>query len=210
MAPSPETPQDPAPIGRSGSYSKGVARRKEILDRALEVFRERGPEGTSLRRVAEEIGVSHGALLHYFRSREQLLLALYEHTETHRQEQRAEAEHAESEDPGAVEAMISAARVNVHSPGYVQLYSTLVAGALEERNPEARQFFTERFERVREAAVQRLRRQQESGEIRADLDVDKLAALIVAASDGLQTQWLLDSDIDLEGSLRMVEDLLRP
>src|SRR5699024_5622769 len=134
-----------APIGRVGSYSKGVARRREILDRALDVFRERGPEGTSLRRVAEEIGVSHGALLHYFRSREQLLLALYEHTEQHRRE----VGEGSEPDVGAVERMVAAASVNVRMPGFVQLYSTLVAGALEEGTGETKEFFTRRFEKVR-------------------------------------------------------------
>ncbi|MGO1855018.1 MAG: helix-turn-helix domain-containing protein, partial [Microbacterium sp.] len=63
-------------IGRQGAHAKGVARRQEILDRAIDVFRERGADGTSLRRIAEAIGVSHAALLHYFDSREQLLVAV--------------------------------------------------------------------------------------------------------------------------------------
>ena len=71
-------------IGRAGSYSKGIARRQEILDRAIGVFRERGADGTSLRRIAGAIGVSHGALLHYFSSREELLVAVYEHAERRR------------------------------------------------------------------------------------------------------------------------------
>ena len=51
-------------IGRAGSYEKGVARRQEILERAAEVFRERGADGRSLRRIGALIGVSHAALLH--------------------------------------------------------------------------------------------------------------------------------------------------
>lgn len=200
-----ESRDDDGRIGRRGSYSKGIARRREILDRALEVFRERGPEGTSLRRVAEEIGVSHGALLHYFRSREQLLLALYEHTETHRHELRAD----EPAELGAVERMQRAASVNVQRPGYVHLYSTLVASALEDGESETREYFVRRFEQVRESTAGALRRQQEAGTVSADLDVDKAAALIVAASDGLQTQWLLDGDVDLEGSLDLLGELLR-
>jgi hypothetical protein len=38
-------------------------------------------------------------------------------------------------------------------------------------------------------------------EFRADLDVDAVAAEIVAFMDGIQTQWLLDpASIDLEAS----------
>ena len=85
-------------IGRQGSYSKGIARRREILDRAIEVFRDRGADGTSLRRIAEAIGVSHGALLHYFSSREELLVAVYEHAE-----RRRDLDRLEREGPGALD-----------------------------------------------------------------------------------------------------------
>lgn len=45
--------------------------------------------------------------------------------------------------------------------------------------------------------------------VRADLDADKASALIVAVSDGLQTQRLLERSIDLEETLGMLEELLR-
>jgi len=34
------------------------------------------------------------------------------------------------------------------------------------------------------------------------------AALIIAASDGLQVQWLLDPGVDIEKSLELLEGLL--
>ena len=52
---------DGRPGGR-GSYAKGIARRQEILDRAIEVFAERGSKRTSLRAIASEVGVTHAAL----------------------------------------------------------------------------------------------------------------------------------------------------
>ncbi|WP_420808010.1 TetR/AcrR family transcriptional regulator [Brachybacterium endophyticum] len=49
------------------------------------MFQERGDQSTSLRRIAESIGVSHATLLHFFDSGEQLLLAVYEHAESQRE-----------------------------------------------------------------------------------------------------------------------------
>src|SRR5690349_11618012 len=60
--------------GSRGPYPKGVRRRQEILDRAIEVFAEAGFEGASLRAVGEAIGVSHAALRRYFDTREELFL----------------------------------------------------------------------------------------------------------------------------------------
>lgn len=192
-------------IGRAGSYSKGIARRQEILDRAIEVFRERGADGTSLRRIAESIGVSHGALLHYFSSREELLVAVYEHAE-HRRDH-------DNEDHGrvrSVDVMANAAIANLEVPGLVQLYSTLVATALEVEAGPAKEYFTSRFERVRGNLEQKLREDQEAGLVRRDVDPARTAALIVAASDGLQIQWLLEPSIELQESLQTFAVLLAP
>ncbi|TXK18545.1 TetR/AcrR family transcriptional regulator [Homoserinibacter sp. GY 40078] len=198
------TSGDPAVIGRRGSYAKGVARRQEILDRAIEVFRERGADGTSLRRIAEAIGVSHAALLHYFESREQLLVAVYDHAERVRDREPA------PENTGAVELMVAAATRNVTVPGFVELYSMLVAAALEADSEHGRAYFTARFERVRGEFAERLRAQQAEGTVRADVDPDQIAAIIVAASDGLQIQWLLDPSVELERTLASLAVLLRP
>src|SRR5699024_340259 len=199
-------PVSPTPrsIGRAGSYSKGIARRQEILDRAIEVFRERGADGTSLRRIAESIGVSHGALLHYFSSREELLVAVYEHAEYRRD--RAE----EPADVRSVDVMANAALSNLEVPGLVQLYSTLVATALEVEAGPAKEYFTARFDRVRGNLERKLREDQEAGLVRSDVDPARMAALIVAASDGLQIQWLLEPSIALKETLETFAVLLAP
>ncbi len=198
------TDEDAPLIGRQGSYPKGVARRQEILDRAIEVFTERGAYGTSLRSIAQAIGVSHAALLHYFDSREQLLLAVYEHAELKR-----DADPNTPKATDAVDVIVRAATANVQVPGLVELYSTLVAASLQEGNATARAHFTERFDRLRRGLADRLRAEQELGQIRADVDPDQVAALIVAASDGLQIQWLLEPSLGLQETLGTLATLLR-
>ena len=192
-------------IGRAGSYSKGIARRQEILDRAIEVFRQRGADGTSLRRIAGAIGVSHGALLHYFSSREELLVAVYEHAE-HRRDVDKEGRVPER----SVDVMANAALANLEVPGLVQLYSTLVATSLEAEAGPAKEYFTARFERVRSSLERKLREDQDAGIVRSDVDAARMAALIVAASDGLQIQWLLEPTIELKETLETFAVLLAP
>lgn len=191
-------------IGRRGAHAKGVARRQEILDRAIDVFRERGADGTSLRRIAEAIGVSHAALLHYFDSREQLLVAVYAHAEAQR------AASGALDKPPGIERLVDAAIANVEVPGLVQLYSTLVAAALESSSEDSREYFSNRFERVRAELTTSFRAQQDDGTIRDDVPAEHLAALVIAASDGLQIQWLLNPSVELEGTLRSIATLLQP
>jgi len=196
----------PADAPRSrGRYAKGIARRQEILDKAIEVFAKRGSQKTSLRAIAEEVGVTHAALTHYFGSLEELLVAVYRESE--RKANSAKA--ATPPDSSPAMAMRVSAEENRAIPGLVQLYSTLVAMALEDNHPAAEQFATERFARLRDDMAGQVRGLQASGHLRTDLDPQLVAALVIAASDGLQTQWLLDASVDHEAALVMLDRLLR-
>ena len=191
------------PAASRGSYAKGVARRQEILDRAIEVFARRGSDRTSLRAIAEEVGVTHAALKHYFGSLEELLVAVYRQSE-----QRSDDREPVSLDVTPTELLRRWSDANHEVQGLVQLYSTLVASALEEGHPAAREFATERFARVRAEIAERVRHNQGTGRMRADVDPDAVAALVIAASDGLQTQWLLDPDAPQDAALALLDQLL--
>ncbi|WP_442577041.1 TetR/AcrR family transcriptional regulator [Microbacterium sp. F51-2R] len=186
-----------------GSYAKGVARRQEILDRAIEVFAERGSDKTSLRAIAQEVGVTHAALTHHFGSLEALLVEVYREFE-----RRGDRDDPHSSDATPVGIMQESARRNRTVAGLVQLYSMLVAAALEEGHPAARDFATRRFAALRHELAELVRGHQRDGVLREDVDPDAVAALVIAASDGLQTQWLLDPDAPQDEALALLEKLL--
>jgi len=191
----------PAPA-RPRSYAKGIARRQEILDRAIEVFAAKGAEGTSLRAIAEKIGVSHAALLHYFGSREELLIEVLREEE----QRRRRPPVAEP----IVGMMVVAAERNVTIPGLVALYTSMLAGSLEDDRVVSRDYFAPRFERLRQKLVDLIVEGQRAGTVRADLEPAAMAALVIAASDGLQIQWLLDPTVDIAQSLELLEHILAP
>lgn len=193
---------NPAP---RGPYAKGIQRREEILDRALEVFAVVGFKATSLRAVGEAIGVTHAALRHYFDSSEHLLLEVLR-----RADETALAVFEAEVVTGSADFGSRMATHSMQIPGLTALYQTMAARALETTDPGVRDFFVDRYRRVRGFAVLMLQAGQARGTVRADLDLDIAAALVIAASDGLSTQWLLDPDADLGNGLRLLEDLLRP
>ena len=92
-----------------GAYAKGIARRQEILDRAIEVFAERGADRTSLRSIASAVGVTHSALTHYFGSLEELLVAVYQESTA------PERQHPDAFQPDAtpVERMIELSLIHI-------------------------------------------------------------------------------------------------
>jgi hypothetical protein len=62
---------------------------------------------------------------------------------------------------------------------------------------------------VRAELAELVRQGQRSGAVNSDLDPEDAAALVVAASDGLQVQWLLDPDaVDVHRVLRLLERLV--
>ncbi len=184
-------------------YPKGVRRRQQILDSAIALFAQRGVDRASLRTVGEAIGVSHAALRHYFSSRDELLVEAYRAHEARAAGGRPAA------DQSAVGLVIEAAERNRSIPGLVELYATLTTDALQEQHAVTREFVRNRFRALRTALAARIASGQQAGRIAADIDPADAAALVIAASDGLQLQWLLDPDaVDVGRSLSILERLL--
>ena len=215
------------------SYPKGVRRRQQILDSVIALLAQRGVDRASLRTVGEAIGVSHTALRHYFSSRDELLVEAYR---TH--EARA-AGDGPAADSSAVSVIIEAAERNRSIPGLVELYATLTTDALQEQHALTREFVRDRFRSLRGALAERIAEGQpgavgadgaaggradkqddgadkqwrggagKQGRGGAGIDPMDAAALVIAASDGLQIQWLLDPDaVDVGRSLAILDQLL--
>jgi AcrR family transcriptional regulator len=186
-------------------YPKGLRRRQQILDSVIGLLAQRGVDRTSLRTVGEAIGVSHTALRHYFSSRDELLVEAYR---TH--EARA-ADDVTAGEESAVGLIVAAAERNRSIPGLVELYATLTTDALQEQHAVTREFVRGRFRWLRETLAGLIESGQRAGRIAPDIDPAAAAALVIAASDGLQIQWLLEPGaVDVGASLAILERLLPP
>ncbi len=61
-----------------GRKSKSDVRKPEILASLYEVLSREGLEGTTLSKVADQMGVNSGLLVHYFKTKEEMILAMVE------------------------------------------------------------------------------------------------------------------------------------
>ena len=57
---------------------EGDIRKQELLDTALQLFSEKGYEGTSINDIIKKVGVTKGAFYYYFSSKEEVLNVLSE------------------------------------------------------------------------------------------------------------------------------------
>jgi AcrR family transcriptional regulator len=62
--------------------TKGEATRQQILETALRLFRTKGFDATTMRDIAGEVGMSLGAAYYYFETKESIIAAYYERTQT--------------------------------------------------------------------------------------------------------------------------------
>ena len=67
---------EPGP-GVSAAAEPTPDTRQRILDVALDLFIEQGFDGTSLRQIAEQLGVTKAALYYHFESKDDILMALH-------------------------------------------------------------------------------------------------------------------------------------
>ena len=54
-----------------------IDRRRELLDAAVRVFARKGFHASRVGDIAEEAGVAHGLLYHYFRSKDEVLETIF-------------------------------------------------------------------------------------------------------------------------------------
>lgn len=182
-------------MARRGSYAKGIAKREEILTTALDVIARNGYGRASVRELADAVGLSQAGLLHYFSSKEELFAEILRK----RDEVDAatfEAAAGEANPQALVEGFAGLIRHNADVPGLVQLYTRLSAEATDPAHP-AHEFFAERFRQFRKYSAEGIRNAQASGALPADLDPERVATMLMALADGLQTQWLMDPDVDM-------------
>jgi AcrR family transcriptional regulator len=70
-------PAAPEDLDTESPEVASVNTRERILDVALDLFTELGFDGTSLRQIAEQLGVTKAALYYHFTSKDGILLALH-------------------------------------------------------------------------------------------------------------------------------------
>jgi AcrR family transcriptional regulator len=66
------------PLNAASRTPRQDNRRRQLLDVAARLFRERGYHVTSMRDIAHEVGMLSGSIYYHFSSKEDLLLAVYE------------------------------------------------------------------------------------------------------------------------------------
>ncbi|MFF1687862.1 MULTISPECIES: TetR/AcrR family transcriptional regulator [unclassified Streptomyces] len=170
-----------------GPYAKGIARRAEILKIALDAYQSSGRQGPTLRSIAAAVGVTEAAVLHYFDSKDDLLVAILEERD------RTYGETYDLASPDGVWALMEH---TIRTPGLVKLFVDMSAAAADPQHP-AHRFMQQRSEELARLGARILGPGREWQ-----------TRVLVAAMEGLQAQWLRDPSVDVVGDLKRLYDAL--
>lgn len=187
-----------------GPYAKGVAKREEILEAALEIVDRHGYSNATVKELADAVGLSPNGLLHHFGSKAALFTAIVRRWDEH-----TRAASVEAPAPDLRTAMIEMFRDTDRVPGAEQLISRLMAEAGEPDHP-AHDFFRERDALRRSLVAGSFASLREAGTIRSDADPELLAAMLFALVDGLGTQRTFNPELDVPAHMELFFDLLAP
>jgi len=182
-------------------------KRQLILDAAVRVFAHKGYHTCRVGDIAEEAGVAHGLLYHYFKSKEELLETIFRNTWT----LMLETIHGvESLDDPARETLRKVAAIVLRSwrdtPDIVRVLVREVTRSphLQQEIEETEQAFTA-LERI-------IRTGQENGEFREGVNPRFASFIFYGALEEILTGWVMgqlpDSEEDVKLAERTVVEML--
>ena len=182
-------------------------KRRVILDAAVRVFAAKGYHTCRVGDIAEEAGVAHGLLYHYFRSKEDVLESVFRETWA---DIVGAAERIEETDEPARERLTGVAKILLRAwkrdPDLVRVVvrEGLRSPTLQRQVREIRQAF-DAIERI-------VRRGQGQGEFRGDLDPRLASVVFYGALEEILTGWVLgqlpDGDDDVARAERTVVEIV--
>lgn len=194
----------PKARGSRGPYRSGIRRRAQIVQEAVEVFTTYGYRASTMRQIADRVGISRAAVLKHFGGKEQLLLEVLRVWDDAQVEPPDRTRKGLACIRGLRDRMIG----HTDHPGLLELYLTLATEATDPAHP-AHEFMTMRYARTQDDFIAWLGEAVELGEV-SPMDEDTVryeARNLLALLDGIEIQWFLTPGIDLVGQVsRYIED----
>lgn len=182
-------------------------KRRLLFDAAVRVFARKGFHAARVGDIAEEAGVAHGLLYHYFSSKDEVLATIFRETWTDLLDAVSDVERSET---GAREQLRQVAAILLRSwrrnPDLVRVLVREVtrSSEVERRIGEIDAAF-EALERI-------VRKGQSKGELREDLDARLAAVVFYGALEEILTGWVLgqipDDDEDIARAEQTVVEIL--
>ncbi len=168
-------------MGRTKQYD-----RTELLDRAVELFRRQGFNGTSTAELVDELGVNRKSMYAEFGSKQQLFEVTLAHYD--REHLTRVLAPIEAPDAGlgailrAFDGYASASEGWFHGRGCLLCNTAVERAALD---PGSGRFVASYFDRIQKGFRNALENAMAAGDLREDSDLDDMAAFLTTTLIGV-------------------------
>jgi AcrR family transcriptional regulator len=170
---------------RTAAQNKEIrqARTQQILDAARKIFAEQGFYGTRMSDIAQAIGVSQGTMYHYFRSKDELFLAVLN---VWNEQIKSIVPQLPVSDLSTVDKfwMVNQLAVNFFETGEDLLPVLVEYWAYTLRNPEAATGFREFYTVMQQSFKDILQEGIDAGEFKP-VDIEVASSLPLVILDGV-------------------------
>ena len=174
------------------------ARREEILEGARRAFARYGYEGATVARLEEEIGVSRGAIFHYFPDKWSLFFELAT---------RDQHELLTMLMDDGIDATLR--HLTMENPDWMAVYMEVTRHL--RTNPELMKEFTKRGgEELEQRVSAWLKQLHAEGTFRADVSLDDVVAFINIVANGAALARALRLELDPESLVKLVHTGIDP
>jgi AcrR family transcriptional regulator len=189
--------------------AKRESRRQQILDAALACFARNGFHNTTTADIVRESGVAQGTLYLYFKTKDDIIVALAD--DRHQGDAYINALAQSEQDPlHGLALLIEIYGRSLNDPRRADMRRVGVQGWGEAlRNPAVHESAVAGMTAVRRAIVRLIERGQKAGEFRGDIDPEATARILIATFQGLTLQTALGETLPLESIGAVMGDMIR-
>ncbi len=179
--------------------------RRKIYEAALELFREKGFEQTTMRDIAAKAGVALGAAYYYFSSKDAIVLAFYRELQDSSHELILESLAGRKKLKDRIRCVLDK-RLELLAPNR-KFCAALFRHAPDGADPLSP--FSKETHAIREAAIEHMRIAMEGGEVKVPADLrPRLPYLLWLYQMALIMFWLYDRTSNQERTQRLMEKSL--
>jgi len=173
-------------------------KRHRLVEAACAVFAEKGYASTRVAEIAERAGVGKGTVYEYFSSKEELLFAVFESTNADISSRMNDALAAGGSSEEQLHNLLRLGAEVISEQVELQpvILDFWAASRGKDVEETYRRAVVASYTFFRNLVSDFIREGQRRGEFKASIDAEALAALVVAAVDGLGIQLFFDRSID--------------
>lgn len=177
---------------KAESKDKKVAKREQLILAAVRVFSKNGYHETKMQDIATEAGIGKGTIYEYFKTKDDLFLAVYDSWMDEFELKMKESASATIDPVSKADALIDTAiEFYEHHAEHAPILLEFWAHALRSSDPHFLQRIRDMKKTLSEVGSS-VTKQLVKLKAFTDVDVESFALLELGISDGIFLQWVLD------------------